>query len=342
MVAHHDHDGSGTDPPVSGGAVVVAGRTLPLTELLAGCLRTLRGAPPGDPALADAQRAFLAGGLGALTDTPDREWVQVGLVPRADARTALYGLVSDIAHELLDRGLATNFFFMHKPPGLRVRFQAAPDRYEETRRRILGWSEELRGHSGVATVLPAVYEPEANLFGGPASMRHVHDLFTVDSLAWLAVHGRDGPEPASTWAVSLLMLRAVFEGLGVEGCEHWDVWDRVRTETGRRLSTQARTAAGVDDAAPRLRRLWDAPDVLLGLLPGWAQRVVERHRGEALSVAHGWRSEYFQTRQACVGPRRAAAFYVVFHWNRAGLPAARQVLLAETLATPAEVEGGAA
>jgi hypothetical protein len=45
-----------------------------------------------------------------------------------------------------------------------------------------------------------------------------------------------------------------------------------------------------------------------------------------------------QTRElAGVGPREAAAYYVVFHWNRAKLSFGRQALITEALA--GETEG---
>ncbi|MCP2258759.1 thiopeptide-type bacteriocin biosynthesis domain-containing protein [Streptoalloteichus tenebrarius] len=327
QLAHKAHDS----------AVPVGERELSLTDFLAGCLDTARGSGPCDAELADAHRAFLAAGMAALrAGAEQREWTQVGLAARPDAQTVLPGLVADTARELLDHGLAVNFFFMHKPPGLRVRFQAAPGRFPELRRRVLGWAEELRARGTAQTVLPAVYEPETPLFGGPVSMRHVHELFTADSLAWLEVHRHaDAREDlAPPWAMSLLLLRAVFDGLEIVGWEHRDVWHRVQWETGRRFPAEARSVSGLATAAEGIRRMWERPDALLRRLPPWAQRVAERHRAAALDIGHRWRAEYFHTVGADVGPRRAAAFYVVFHWNRGRLSAARQSLLAEALASP--------
>ncbi len=39
----------------------------------------------------------------------------------------------------------------------------------------------------------------------------------------------------------------------------------------------------------------------------------------------------FCQRGASLGPRAAATFYVIFHWNRAGLYPTEQALLAESL-----------
>lgn len=50
-----------------------------------------------------------------------------------------------------DDGTAVNFFFMHKPPGLRVRCQAAAGRCDELRTRMVTMIERLP----VREVLPA-------------------------------------------------------------------------------------------------------------------------------------------------------------------------------------------
>ncbi|MGH8917681.1 MAG: thiopeptide-type bacteriocin biosynthesis protein, partial [Actinomycetes bacterium] len=79
---------------------------------------------------------------------------------------------------------------------------------------------------------------------------------------------------------------------------------------------------------------WAAPASLRELLPEWARVVVDRHREQALLIGARWRAGYFETEGARIGPRRCAAYYTVFHWNRARLSGARQCLLAESLADP--------
>ncbi|GHF16531.1 hypothetical protein GCM10017786_58030 [Amycolatopsis deserti] len=67
------------------------------------------------------------------------------------------------------------------------------------------------------------------------------------------------------------------------------------------------------------------PDELAATVPAPARRLAERHTEQAR-----WWNRYFTADGARVGPRRAAAYYVVFHWNRARLAFGRQVLLAES------------
>lgn len=317
-------------------SVRVGNREIPLADFLTGCLPIAGGSVgEGNSELAEAQRVFLAAGLAALSDVPSaREWVQLGLRLDTPAGPGLYGELADAARALLDEGTAVNFFFMHKPPGLRVRFQAATGRCGELRRRVMTMAKRLP----VREVLPTVYEPEASLFGGSTSMEFVHQMFTADSLSWLEVH-RDRPgEPVPAWAVSLLLLRAVFDGLGIVGWEDRGIWDLVRREAGRRLGPAARQVSGLDRAATGLTAYWAVPARIREMLPQWARAVVDAHREQALLIGARWRAGYFETEGARIGPRRCAAYYTVFHWNRARLSGARQCLIAESLAN-LSVEG---
>lgn len=221
-------------------SVRVGHREISLADFLLGCLAIADGSigEEGDSELANAQRAFLVAGSAALSEVHGScEWVQLGLRVDTSAGPRLYGELADAERALLNEGTAVNFFFMHKPPGLRVRFQAAAGQRDKLRVRTMAMAQRLP----VREVRPAVYEPEACLFGGSTAMEFVHQLFTADSLSWLEVHRhRDrAGEPVPAWAVSLLLLRAVFDGLGIVGWEDRGVWELVRGEAGRRLGAAA-------------------------------------------------------------------------------------------------------
>ncbi|MFL4492544.1 thiopeptide-type bacteriocin biosynthesis protein [Streptomyces sp. VTCC 41912] len=324
---------------------------LMVTDLLADCLRNAGALEISAlPACADASElpaartAFLAAGLAAVRQrTAGTSWVQFNLAPAPDGHLPAYDWLGTVARELLDTHRARNFFFMHKEPGLRVRFEA-PDGEREPLRAELAQHFAERGGwrqppSGV------VYEPEQYLFGGRASMPYVHRLFTHDSLAWLDHHARHPcPEgEATAWRRSLFMLREVFAGLGVVGWEHRGVWDVVREDTGRRLTTAARDGHGPGGgaawrrAAEGIREFWTRPgERMLASFPE-EQRASLAEGAVALGeAARRWRTGYFESGAATTGPRRAAAYAVVFHWNRARMSFARQCLLAEALADDGE------
>ncbi|MGW2111581.1 thiopeptide-type bacteriocin biosynthesis protein [Streptomyces sp. NPDC001948] len=265
---------------------------------------------------------------------PEASWVQVNLAPQPSSWPRLYEWLAGTAHDLLDGHTARAFFFMHKPPGLRVRFQA--DRMTGTvllQAELLDRIKEFGGLAGPPVC--AVYEPESYLFGGPGSMPWVHELFTADSLAWLGHHtrrpGEGDPNAAADWRFSLALLREMFDGLGIVGWEHRGVWDAVRTDTGRRLPGGLRDAA-LRRAAAGIRAYWEQPrDQLLAALPGASRADQERHCEAVRLAANRWRTGYFESGYAVRGPRRAAAHAVIFHWNRARLSHARQSLVAEAL-----------
>ncbi|MEU6594465.1 hypothetical protein ABZ923_35580, partial [Streptomyces sp. NPDC046881] len=139
------------------------------------------------------------------------------------------------------------------------------------------------------------------------------------------------PAPAG-WRVSLALLHAVFDGLDIVGWEHRGVWQTVREETGRRLPgglggpDRRRAAAGIRD-------WWHhSPQARLEAMPKAWQDVLGEHLRAVRQAAEDWRTHYFAAGEATIGPRRAAAHHVVFHWNRGGLSTARQCLLTEALA----------
>ncbi|MCZ0971751.1 hypothetical protein O1L55_10390 [Streptomyces albulus] len=319
---------------------------LMVTDLLADCLRNAGALEISAlPACADASElpaartAFLAAGLAAVRQrTAGTSWVQFNLAPAPDGHLRAYDWLGTVARELLDTGRARNFFFMHKEPGLRVRFEAPDGEREPLRAELAqhfvergGWRQPPSG---------VVYEPEQYLFGGRASMPYVHRLFTHDSLAWLDHHARHPcPEgEATAWRRSLFMLREVFAGLGVVGWEHRGVWDVVREDTGRRLTTAARDGHGPGGGAAWRRAAEASGNSGHGPASGCSLRS-PRNSG--------------RPRRACRGPGRGgptvahrllrvgrrhhrpaalAAYAVVFHWNRARMSFARQCLLAEALA----------
>ncbi|KOV73329.1 MULTISPECIES: thiopeptide-type bacteriocin biosynthesis protein [unclassified Streptomyces] len=309
-------------------------------RLLADCLEDARAESLGtvpvaadDAGYADARRTFLTAGLHALrAHAPEAGWVQLNV---AGTGALPYRQLATAARELTDTGQAGDFFFMHKPPGLRVRFRAAePARAEDLRTALLRHLDPGRqGHSWGSPVA-GVYEPETYLFGGPRSMPWAHALFTADSRAWLDVHTAVAGEPAPPgWRVSLALLHAVFDGLGIVGWEHRGVWQVVREEAGRRLPG----GLGAPDrrrAAAGIRAYWDlSPDARLDTLPKAWRDVLGEHLDAVRRAAERWRTHYFASGEATVGPRRAAAHHVVFHWNRGALSTARQCLLTEALVT---------
>ena len=315
-----------------------ATETFCVRDFLAACARSFEpGEPPMEEAFTLARDALLAGGLPAVRAlSSGSTWLQLGVAVPPGRGVAFYQELSRAAVALLDG--AENFFFMHKPPGFRIRFEVTAARRATVLNALTDWADGCRAAGMVASVTPARYEPEAHLFGGPVSMRSVHRLFTADSLAWLGYHALTGgaAPPGPDWAFSLAVLRGLFDALGVVGWEDRDVWHRVRTATGRRLPPGHLAVEGFGAAATSLRRLWTDPARLRAQLSPQAVDHLTRCTAAMAEEGPRWQRDYFATPDAYVGPREAAAFFAVYHWNRGGLSMARQCMLAEALAGPME------
>ncbi|HEU5107031.1 MAG TPA: thiopeptide-type bacteriocin biosynthesis protein, partial [Micromonosporaceae bacterium] len=289
-----------------------------------------------DSDLVKAYRTFVDGGLAALRQDRDSvSWLQYDLAFGEAGRRECYPRLLGAARDLLDAEQADDFFFMHKPPGLRIRFHPVDAERSKVDEVVRGNLHAWQRDGLVRAWRPTCYEPETLLFGGPVSMRSVHRLFTADSLVWLAYHGeavRPGAAPGPAWALSLLMLRALFEGLEIAGWEDLDVWDRVRWQTGRRLNPRLKAELGLEPLTAALRTGWNDPKSLLTHVSPDLHEALAEYRETVAAEVRRWRRDYFYSGEATLGPRAALAYVVIFHWNRAGLPTNRQCLLTEALA----------
>jgi luciferase family oxidoreductase group 1 len=321
LVAEH----VGVDPRASQGGPSIG---LPPSTVRP-LLRTATGEVPVQlgPVQADQAAVFVAGGLAAVAAATGRRWIQVGLAPRDGQLDALLVRLNELRLQLATGSGSTNCFFMRKPPGLRLRVETRPSERDALERELY---ERLEGMPEVIDRLePGIYEPEEPLFGGPASMPFVHDIFTVDSAAWLALNALRTRD--SAWVFSLAMQRQLLAGLEVVGWEDIDVWTRIGRQAGRTLPDQLSTDR-VHAAAERIRGLWSESDRLTSALSSGAAEVIE-HYGPRLCAAAGrWRTGYFGTRGAAIGPREGAALVTIFHWNRGGVSPVTQGLIATALA----------
>jgi thiopeptide-type bacteriocin biosynthesis protein len=320
--------------------IVGGGRCLPLDEFLVYCAHRLRRPDAPLSRLEDLDavcETFLRAGLRACTTASSAPtWIHVGLaIGEGRWSTDLYRQLAAIARAFLDYPSVSNFFFMHKPPGLRVRFEASGASHHDLEEEVYERLKVMQDDGVVSRIVPGIYEPETQLFGGPVSMRSVHRLFTIDSLAWLDYHSlaaMDGRDPSSKWAISLWMLRGLFTELGITGWEDLDVWSRIRRKTGRCLPLEALSQSEFATVAAELQAGWMQPHSYLEALSPHVQGIARDYYRAITPVVSEWNRDYFETRGASIGPREAAAFFAIFHWNRSNLSLTRQALITEALA----------
>jgi thiopeptide-type bacteriocin biosynthesis protein len=293
-------------------------------------VRIVGGDPAGLPDM-----LIEAGVTAAQRASRGAGWLQFGLTVTSPG-PRLYAALRQAALEALSGGLAAEFFFMHKPPGIRLRYRPTEGAPLEgyLSERLSGWKRQ----GLVVGWRPGVYEPEEHLFGGSASMRSAHRVFTADSLAWLGYHSAaDDRGPA--WMMSLLMVRALLDALQIVGWEDRDVWDRLRRQAGRRLCPSTAGLPRLERLGAVLREAWLAPDALAARLSGPVRELVACYRESVMGESKRWFEDCFEAGLATAGPREVAAFMIVFHWNRGGFGWARQALVTEALLTRGLVEG---
>jgi thiopeptide-type bacteriocin biosynthesis protein len=267
-----------------------------------------------------------------LSSAEATDWVQYNIavgrwVPE------LYAWLADGVEEMLATQVVRDLFFVHKAPGLRVRFRSDPGDREGAVTHCAVVLAELIRRDFVTGWYPAVYEPEQRLFGGAVSMRSVHRLFTADTLAWLGFHRVASTARMTRWAFSLLTIRSLLDSLEVVGWEDIDVWDRLERNGARILTDTAALNPRVSGLASVIRRAWSNPDLLHEHLTAPIKQLLDRYRADAKVAARCWIADYFTAPGALIGPREAAAYTVIFHWNRGGLTLNDQALITHALAS---------
>jgi thiopeptide-type bacteriocin biosynthesis protein len=344
------HDRAAIPADLLAAQVPLGGRTARLADVLRFCLDGdpgLLGNGVSQHALAEQCRIFLSGGLQAMRRPAHASrWTEFSLVlPGDDPGAQVYKALKDLVDDLSDAGELACFFFLHQAPGLRVRFQAFGANQPALHARLQSWLADWQRKGLVPRIREGLYEPETATFGGPLSMAFVHRLFTLDSRAWLAVHAREGADDMdSDWAISIGMLAAQLGALGIPR-EDGEVWERVRSRVARahegELSIRDEPTGERDlaDFASDVRAVWTRPEWIDAVLSAGARAIVKQFALPATNLIHNWNGAYFETPQAVIGPREAAAQLTVQHWNRARLPLDRQLVFAQALASGRDCRG---
>ena len=207
-------------------------------------------------------------------------------------------------------GLITSWFFIRKGPW-RVRYQPVQDADGRAEPRADPLQPLLT--DGVRWTTN-IYEPEIHAFGGAESMNAAHDLFHHDShhlLTFLA------DNPTERREHSLVLCTALMRTAGLDFNEQGDVWARIAEQ--RSIFAQP----------PSDPQIWAAfTDDVQRLLVGEARAELRGGWLDAFEDAGRTLRKLREEGQLTRGIRAVIALHVIFHWNRLGLAARRQAVLA--------------
>lgn len=310
------------------------------SQLAAGVLAVLAGAQPEAAAvkhglqpdqLTEAVQVYVAAGYAALERHTEQQWHQV-LVEfpaweQAEkiAATQLRPRLDDLHHH----GVIGGWWFLRKHPYWRIRLRIpspGPDAALAAADVVTETLTELTDLGLIAGWRRSIYEPEHAAFGGPTAMGTVHDLFCADSRGVLD-YALTAPPRIGRREVSIMLIHALLHGARLDWFESGDVFHRVAQL--RPAPPDSTPQEAMDALADKVRTLIhtaaEATDLLFG--PG----------GPA-AFAADWRDDFHAAGRRLGaaaadgrldrGLRALLTHVVIFHWNRLGLSATTQGILA--------------
>jgi thiopeptide-type bacteriocin biosynthesis protein len=278
------------------------------------------GLDPED--LRDAAEAYHAAGTAALEHRAASRWhhVNIRFPDPQSAERSMATFVGPRFDELEAAGQVACWWFMRKPPGCRIRLRDADTAAVG---RLLS---DLATSQVITSWRPALYEPEAASFGGTAGMDAAHALFCADSRGVLDYLRRD--PPTGRRELSILLIAAMLTAARLDSFERGDVFGRV---AAMRPSPPDGASDKMTQLTRQLRSLATVPtdalvaaDELATLGASWLGAF--REAGRLLAEAAG-RGDLSR------GLRAVLAHVVIFHWNRLGLRASTQGILASAART---------
>ncbi|MGH3696246.1 MAG: thiopeptide-type bacteriocin biosynthesis protein [Pseudonocardiaceae bacterium] len=276
--------------------------------------------------LREALHVYQAAGLAALDRRAEHDWYQVRVQfpDWSIAETVAATQLRPRLDQLQAGGSVAGWWFLRKHPCWRLRLHGADIAAVD---QML---EELTDAGILSRWWPTVYEPEFAAFGGLAGMHAAHDLFTADARGVLDYARHDAPGLGRR-ELSILLISGLLCAAGLDWFERGDVFDRVARL--RPAPADADTAR-IEQLADNVRTLLAIPD-----LPDSALFAP----GGPIAHAAPWLAAFetagCQLADAATqgrldrGLRAVCTHIVISHWNRFGLSALTQAILARATTT---------
>lgn len=287
---------------------------------------------PMNPAdLADAVATYRAAGHAAL-NVPARGWFQAR-IHFTDWDTAEQTAATRLGPRLQqaqEAGTLADWWFLRKHPCWRLRCRPGPNATTtDVKTAVAPVLDSLVQAGTVQRWWETYYEPESPVFGGDRGMNIAHGLFHADSQGILthlrATAALDQPAVGRR-ELSVLLCASLFRGARQDSHEQGDIWHRV---VQMRPLAEAPSTGQLNGLASGLHRLMSVDTSPAGTLfgPGgplphampWAAAFTTAGRQLADAARDGTLER---------GLRDVLAHHVIFHFNRIGMPAPAQAVLA--------------
>ncbi|MGH3911788.1 MAG: methyltransferase, FxLD system [Pseudonocardiaceae bacterium] len=215
--------------------------------------------------------------------------------------------------------IITSWWFVRKGPSWRVRLLPSLGQDEQATTAMEQTMHDLSERGAIQRWAVTIYEPEIHAFGGADGIQLAHDLFHADSHHLLSHlgHRRSDHRRELGLLLGTLLVRAA----GQERYEQGDVWAQVLAHRPtHRPPVSEDTVKGVHRLLTARTYSAHSP---LAAAPDWPTAF--RNVGERLAelALHG---------RLTRGLRAVLAHHILFAWNRAGIPADQQALLAAAAA----------
>lgn len=281
--------------------------------------------------LARIRDLFLAAGNAEVRRaTASESWLQVGLAfaDEAQERRFRADLVDPVGQWLAD-GRLSDFFFMSKPPGMRLRFATSPG--VDLEPDVVALLERARRSGDLERVEFGLYDQETHQFGGAAGIRIFHRFSTADCLAVLRFDALEAAGRASVdrSVLSLLAVTDLVSRVADDTWEQWDVWCEMRA-TGRLVEPDSDVATALredlEQNRPLLEAVLERRPELVAELTDEERALVDAYAAVNQATADALR-EAARARTLAAPPRKILPFFVIFHWNRMGLEIDDQLAL---------------
>ncbi len=206
------------------------------------------------------------------------------------------------------------FFFVRKPPDVRVRFRTPSwaATYE-----IAALFERLHAQGVVGAWDIGPYEPESELLGGASLVDATHRYFCVDTRAWMLLERGASRAKASQAVLSMAIMNDLFFTALSADEEVWDVWCNLC------VAHQVAPTHERDGALVTIEELFDH-------LSATERRAVRLYKAANRRFVQALERSSSRGRLR-YGIRSILPYIALFHWNRFGLPREQRTAILRTM-----------